>query len=62
MFGVIEAGDIQSLLSFPIALQEMVMAVWLIVKGFDPAAIDDLSARAGRGRVAASANVIKQRA
>lgn len=46
MFGLIDAGDIQSLLSFPIALQEMVMAVWLIVKGFSTSAIDSLSAGA----------------
>ena len=26
-------------INFPIFLQEMVMAVWLIVKGFNPAAI-----------------------
>jgi hypothetical protein len=61
MFGVIEAGDIQSLLSFPIALQEMVMAVWLIVKGFDQVAIASLSARADSDRVTVAVNAIKQK-
>ncbi len=32
-------------LMIPLALQEMVFAVWLIVKGFDPAAVAALSAR-----------------
>jgi hypothetical protein len=31
--------------------QEIVMAVWLIVKGFNPSAIADLSAKTGRSKV-----------
>jgi hypothetical protein len=40
MFGFISLySTIQVLLFFPIALQEMALAVWLIVKGFNPSAI-----------------------
>jgi hypothetical protein len=36
-FGPLSTSEI--VLEFPMALQEMVMAVWLIVKGFNPSAI-----------------------
>jgi len=36
-FGPLSTSEI--VLDFPLALQEMVMAVWLIVKGFNPSAI-----------------------
>ena len=38
-------STINMLMNFPIFLQEMVMAVWLIVKGFNPSAIAALSAK-----------------
>lgn len=37
MFGILEHfSTIDTLMRIPLGLQEMVMAVWLIVKGFDP--------------------------
>jgi hypothetical protein len=36
---IIPMSTIQLLLSFPIFLQEMVMAIWMIVKGFNASAI-----------------------
>ncbi len=41
-FGPLSTSEI--VLEFPLALQEMVMAVWLIVKGFNPSAIASGSA------------------
>jgi hypothetical protein len=38
-------------LEMVIAPQELVMAVWLIVKGFNPSAMADLSAKTGRNEV-----------
>jgi hypothetical protein len=39
------SNDPVEILFLPIAVQEMVFAVWLIVKGFNPAAIDSESAK-----------------
>ena len=40
LFGVIEDFSMtQTALMLPLALQEMVFAVWLIIKGFNPSAI-----------------------
>jgi hypothetical protein len=44
MFRIIELMT-SVYMNFPLALQEMVFAVWLIVKGFNPSAIASLSAK-----------------
>jgi hypothetical protein len=45
LFGIISPwSTVQVALSLPIGIQEMVMAVWLIVKGFNPSAIASGSA------------------
>ncbi|MGB6369714.1 MAG: DUF4386 domain-containing protein [Atribacterota bacterium] len=46
MFGLIESFSTNAiLLDIPIAVNEMVLAVWLIVKGFNPSAIASASAK-----------------
>jgi len=46
IFGLISPwSTTQVVLALPIGLQEMVMAVWLIVKGFNPSAVASLSAK-----------------
>ena len=46
MFGVIEPFSTNAiLLDIPIAINEIVLAVWLIVKGFNPSAIASLAAK-----------------
>jgi hypothetical protein len=44
MFGVITQISVWgAILSLPVAANEMILAVWLIVKGFDPSALASLS-------------------
>jgi hypothetical protein len=48
MFGLLdENSTLTSLINLPIFLQEMVMALWLIVKGFNPDALQKGDARSG---------------
>ncbi|MFF2447841.1 DUF4386 domain-containing protein [Neobacillus sp. NPDC058068] len=46
MFGVIQQISVWGgILALPVAANEMILAVWLIVKGFNESAIDSLSAK-----------------
>jgi hypothetical protein len=40
------SSPVQIILLVPSGLQELVLAVWLIVKGFNPSAVAALSAKA----------------
>jgi hypothetical protein len=52
MFGLMDPfSTIVILLGFPLALNEMVLAVWLIVKGFNPSTIASLSAKTDTNEV-----------
>jgi hypothetical protein len=46
MLGVVPQFSIRALLALPVAAYEMILAGWLIAKGFDPSAIATEPARA----------------
>jgi hypothetical protein len=56
MFGVIDSlSTAYGLLDAPLGVQEMVLAVWLIVKGFNPCVLSSESIKADTYRVQMSA-------
>jgi hypothetical protein len=55
LFGIAPQLSVWAILALPIAAYEMILAGWLIVKGFNPAAIASESARTGRNELLSAA-------
>jgi uncharacterized protein DUF4386 len=55
LFGADQLSTPVVLMALPIALYEMILAGWLIVKGFNPAAIASARARTGRNELLSAA-------
>ena len=52
LFGADQLSTPVVLMALPIALYEMILAVWLIVKGFNPSAVVPQATRTGNLAVA----------
>jgi len=55
LFGIVPQLSVWAILALPIAAYEMILAGWLIVKGFNPAAIASESARTGTNELLSAA-------
>jgi len=51
LFGIAPQLSVWAILALPIAAYEMILAGWLIIKGFNPAAIASESTRTGRNEL-----------